>query len=246
MADRERDPDSERYAYSRTALARLAFSAELRELADRAAARVPTTNDCWSHPGEPVGDAFDLVKQAQEALTRAVIYERQKGTSWEAIAEQLDIKKQSAHERYKDAVEEWKLGLVEPFYPPSRPDEKIRSLRLHDAAYTPTAAGRRLDAWARERGQGEHAVTGALPALTTAEEMVQVLDGINHLYGDGRKPADPAARARLTDRKAALLERIAVEDGNPQAAVQAAEARALAAQLRTEAEKARAEAEGEL
>lgn len=233
MTEAEHDPDDERYAYSRTALSRLAFSDELRELADRAASGVPTKNDSGSVPGEQVGDAFALVQQAQEVLAHAVIYERQKGTSWEAIAEHLDIKKQSAHERYKDRIEEWKLALVEPFYP-SRPDAKLRSLRLHQAAYAPTTAGQRLDEWARERGQGEHAVTGALPVLSTVEEMVQVLDGLNHLYRDMHTPPDPAARARLLERKAALLDRIAVEEGRPEAAAQAEEARALAVQLRAE------------
>ncbi|SCE46555.1 hypothetical protein GA0115236_161528 [Streptomyces sp. IgraMP-1] len=45
---------------------------------------------------------------------------------------------------------------------------------------------------------------------------------------------DPAARLRLTELKAALLDRIAVEEGRPEATVQAEEARALAAQLRAE------------
>jgi hypothetical protein len=246
MTDAERDPSNDRYAYSRTALARLTFSAELRELADRAAAGVPTTNDMWARPGEVVGDALDLVHQAQEVLVRAVIYERQKHTSWEAIGEQLDMKKQSAHEKYKDAVAEWQLALQEPLYP-APPGAPVRGLRLHEAAYEPTTAGQNLDEWVREHmpthRETDHPVTGHLPALSTAEEMVQVLDALKHLYGDMRTPPDPAARARLTERKAALLDRIAVEDGRPEAAQQAEEARALAAQLRAEAAQARDESQ---
>ncbi|MFE7268539.1 hypothetical protein ACFU9B_42320 [Streptomyces sp. NPDC057592] len=244
MTDAEHDPDSERYAYSRTALARLALSFELRELADRAAAGVPTTNDMWARPGEAVSDALDLVHQAQEVLARAVVYERQKHTSWEVVGEQLDMKKQSAHERYKEAVTEWQLSLQEPHYP-APPGAPVRDLRLHEAAYAPTTAGQNLDAWVREHipahQETNHPVTGHLPALTTAEEMVQVLDALNHLYGDMHTPPDPGARARLTERKAALLDRIAVEDGRPEAAQQAEEARALAAQLRTEATQAHGE-----
>ncbi|MGV9815897.1 hypothetical protein ACWDTQ_28805 [Streptomyces cellulosae] len=244
MTDAEYDPDSERFAYSRTALARLALSAELRELADRAAGGVPTTSDMWARPGEAVGNALDLVRQAQEVLVRAVIYERQKHTSWETIGEQLDMKKQSAHEKYKDAVAEWQLALQEPHYP-APPGAPVRGLRLHEAAYTPTTAGQGLDAWVREHipahRETEHPVTGHLPALSTAEEMVQVLDALKHLYGDMRTPPNPEDRARLTERKAALLDRIALEDGRPEAAQQADEARALAAQLRAEAAQARAE-----
>ncbi|MFD5489502.1 hypothetical protein ACFWIV_29010 [Streptomyces virginiae] len=241
MTDAEHDPDSERYGYSRTALARLVLSSELRELADSAAGGVATTHDMWAHPGEVVGHALDLVRQAQEVLARAVVYERQKGTSWEAIGEQLDVKKQSAHERYKPLVEEWKVALQEPFHP-APPEQPVRNRLLHDAAYAPTAAGRRLDQWVREHipahREADHPVTGHLPILTTAEELVQVLDAINHLYHDTRTPPDPAGRARLAERKAALMERIAVEDGRPEAAEQAAEARARAAQLRAEADGA--------
>ncbi|MEH0589855.1 hypothetical protein QA942_39820 [Streptomyces sp. B21-106] len=244
MTDAEHDPASERYAYSRTALARLALSAELRELAERAAGGIPTTNDMWAHPGETVGNALDLVHQAQEVLVRAVVYERQKHTSWEAIGEQLEMKKQSAHERFKKAVAEWQLSLQEPHYP-APPGAPVRGLRLHEAAYAPTTAGQNLDTWVREHipahRETDHPVTGHLPALTTAEEMVQVLDALHHLYGDRRTPPDPDARARLTERKAALLDRIAVEDGRPEAAQQAEEARALAAQLRTEAAQTRDE-----
>ncbi|KUL73911.1 MULTISPECIES: hypothetical protein [unclassified Streptomyces] len=241
MTGVEHEPANERYAYSRTALARLALSDELRELADRAAAGVPTTNDMWAQPGEVVGDALDLVHQAQEALVRAVIYERQKHTSWEAIGEQLNMKRQSAHEKYRDAVAEWQLALQEPHYPaPS--GAPVRGLRLHEAAYAPTTAGARLDAWVHEhipaQRETEHPVTGHLPALSTAEEMVQVLDALNHLYGDSRTPPDPKARARVIERKAALLDRIAVEQGRPEAAQQAEEARALAAQLHAEAAQA--------
>ncbi|MGV4988985.1 hypothetical protein ACVB8X_40870 [Streptomyces sp. NRAIS4] len=52
------------------------------------------------------------------------------------------------------------------------------------------------------------------------------------------KRPDPVARLRLTERKAALLDRIAIEEGRPEAAVQAEEARALAAQIRAEIEGA--------
>ncbi|MFC7872034.1 hypothetical protein ACFUS2_12910 [[Kitasatospora] papulosa] len=241
MTDVEHDPDSERYAYSRTALARLALSAELRELADRAIAGVPTTNDMWARPGEAVGTALDLLHQAQEVLARAVVYERQKHTSWEAIGEQLDVTKQSAHVRFKEAVAEWQLSLQEPHYSAS-PGARVRSLRLHEAAYAPTSAGKNLDAWVREHipahRETDHPVTGHLPALSTAEEMVQVLDTLNHLYVDTRTPPDPSARIRLVERKAALLDRIAAEEGRPEAAQQAEEARALAAQLRNDAAKA--------
>ncbi|MFE7268021.1 hypothetical protein ACFU9B_39470 [Streptomyces sp. NPDC057592] len=73
--------------------------------------------------------------------------------------------------------------------------------------------------------------------------MGQALDGLNYLYRNmsqlGFEGPDPKARLRLTERKAALLDRIAIEEGRPEAAVQAEEARALAAQLRGSPSRAR-------
>ncbi|MFJ4700627.1 hypothetical protein ACIP5N_21385 [Streptomyces sp. NPDC088768] len=238
MMNVEHDADSERYAYSPKALARLVLSYELRELADRAAGGVPTGSDDYAEPGEEVADAFALVQQAQEVLTRAVLFERARHTSWEVIAEQLDMRKQSAHERYREAEQEWKDTLHAPFDPiPPGTRFRFNYLRLHEAAYEPIKAGRELDEWAKGRGQGEHAVTGGLPTLSLLEEMGQLLDGLSHLYRDMHKRPDPVARLRLTERKAALLDRIAVEEGRPEAAAQADEARALAARLRAEIEE---------
>ncbi|MGW0491159.1 hypothetical protein [Streptomyces olivaceus] len=239
MTDVEHDPDTERYAYSPKALARLVLSYELRALADRAAGGVPTGSDDYAEPGEEVADALALVHQAQEVLSRAVLFERARHTSWEAIAEQLDVKKQSAHERYREAEQEWKDALHEPFNPiPPGARFPYEYLRLHEAAYEPIKAGRDLDEWAQERGKGEHAVTGGLPTLSLLEEMGQLLDGLNYLYRDMHKRPDPAVRLRLTERKADLLDRIAIEEGRPEAAAQAEEARALAAELRAEIEDA--------
>ncbi|WP_306324122.1 MULTISPECIES: hypothetical protein [unclassified Streptomyces] len=227
------DPVTDRFAYSRTALARLVLSFEQRDLADRAAAGVPT-NDAFMNGGEMVEECVGLVEQAQEVLRRAVIWERQKGTSWEEIGERLGgISRQAAHERYKAAVDEWQQSLVEPYGPEVR---GYRSPILHEAALEPTATGRRLDAWARKHvpsaREDEHPVTGHLPHLSAAEEVVQVLEAINHM---NETDASPAERAVVYDRKAALLERIAAEDGKPEAAEQAADARVRAARLRDEA-----------
>ncbi|MFE7268022.1 hypothetical protein ACFU9B_39475 [Streptomyces sp. NPDC057592] len=100
---------------------------------------MPTGADEYGEPGEEVGQALDLIEQAKEVLVRAVIYERARHTSWEAIAEQLDMKKQSAHERYREAEQEWKDALHEPFnpippgarFPPRIPAAARGCLRAH-------------------------------------------------------------------------------------------------------------------
>ncbi|MFI9824586.1 hypothetical protein ACIHFC_29655 [Streptomyces sp. NPDC052013] len=238
MTDAERTPDTDRYAYSRAALARLVLSFEQKQLAVQAAAGVPT-DDAYATPGSLVTEAQQLVQLAREVLTRSVIYERTKGTSWEEIGEALGITRQSAHERFKAAWDEWELSLVEPFEKDE--DWPIPSMRIHEAAYEPTRTGRQLDQWVREtlpayRNQ-EHPVSGHLRPLSTVEEMNQVLAAISHLHSSG---AGPAERAAVYERKATLLDRIAVEDSQPAAAEQAAEARARAVQLRAEAEEGRA------
>lgn len=241
-AEQHPDPAVDRFGYSRAALARIVLAYELRELADRAMTGVPTVHDAWqSNTGETVSDAADLVGQAQEVLTRAVLYERAKGTSWENIGEALGgITRQSAHERYREAEQEWKEAQHEPYDESSWPWGP-RNTRLHEAALEPTATGRRLDAWVRDHmaarsgiRDDEHPVTGHLPSLSAADEMVQVLDAINYAQ---RTDAGPAFRAQMHERKAALLDRIAVEDGRPEATVQASESRILAAQLRAQAEQ---------
>ncbi|AIV38379.1 hypothetical protein [Streptomyces sp. CCM_MD2014] len=66
------DPDADRYAYSRTAPARIALSAEPRELADRATAGVPAPHDMWAlspfssvpKPGSPEKGRHDRTNAA--------------------------------------------------------------------------------------------------------------------------------------------------------------------------------------
>ncbi|PPI89057.1 hypothetical protein [Nocardia nova] len=230
--------EDDRYAYSRAALARLALSDARRDLADRSASGVPTDTDPWS-PGEHVRAARELVHLAEEVLTRAVVYERSRGTSWEAIGSELDITRQSAHTRFRDDEARWQRALLEPVK--SIAGGKLRSLELPEAAYRPTAAGQQLDHWARihcpEFGDVPAPVTGNLAPLSTIEEMNQVLAAMQHLYADPSTPPDPAERLRLAERKAALLERIAVEEGSAQAHETAAGARALVAELRSELEQ---------
>ncbi|MFF4542217.1 hypothetical protein [Streptomyces aureus] len=227
-------PAPDRYAYSRQALSRLVLSYEQRDLAERAAAGVPT-DDAYAAPGELVEGAQTLVELAQGALRWAVVHERQKGTSWEEIGVRLGgITRQAAHERYRDAVEEWQRSLVQP-YEQGTTASPYAAPVLHEAALTPTATGARLDEWARAhvasaRSQ-EHPVSGPLPPLTTVEEMNQVLAAIQHLTSHD---ADPAERAAVYERKANLLDRIAIEDGRPDAAELAADARARAVVLRTQ------------
>ncbi|WP_306358962.1 MULTISPECIES: hypothetical protein [unclassified Nocardia] len=231
MSSGER-PEDDRYAYSTSALARLVLSEQMREVADHAASLVPTIGDRGLHGGEMVAAARGLLNMAQEAMVRAVLYERSRHTSWETIGEVLEITRQSAHAKFREDEQEWKEALQEPFYESAGP---IRNLRLPEAAFQPTVAGQRLDKWAvKHCDEEDHSVTGGLPTLSTIEEMNQVLAALTHLYSDMFSPIDQEKHARLLERKAGLLDRIATEEGRPEAAQQAAEARARAAELRAQ------------
>jgi hypothetical protein len=81
-------PETDRYSYSRAALARLVLSFERRDLAVHAAAGVPT-GDEYADPGNLVAEAPHLVELSREILARSVVYERAKGTSWDAIGTAL-------------------------------------------------------------------------------------------------------------------------------------------------------------
>lgn len=164
-------------------------------------------------------DITRMVHQSQEVLTRAVLVERAKGTNWETIAEQLDIRGQSDQARYREAEQTWEDALHDPF-DRQGPGGRCRGLVLHEAVYAPIGAGRDLDEWAQQQGQGKHAVTGGLPTLPLLEEIGQVLDGLSYLGRDRHKASDPAVRLQLTERQAALLDRIASEENRPEAAVQ--------------------------
>ncbi|MFE2962008.1 hypothetical protein [Nocardia tengchongensis] len=226
--------EDDRYSYSTQALARLVLSELMSEVADHAASLVPTIGDDDDRAGEMVEAARGLLSMAQEALVRAVLYERSRHTSWEEIGEVLEITRQSAHARFREDEREWKEALQEPFYEPTG---RIRNLRLPEAAYQPTTTGQRLDKWAAKHcDEDERSVTSGLPELSVLEEMNQVLAALNHLYIDREmfSPIDQDKQARLLDRKAALLDRIATEEGRPEAAGQAAEARARAAELRAQ------------
>jgi len=230
----ESNPD-DRFGYSRKALAQLVLSHDAAELAQDAM-RMVRPHDDDDVPYEVISGALALVESANAVLRAAVVWSRERHASWEEIGEALGgITRQSAHNKYAEAENDWKLGLVEPIVPP--PADRPKGLawqRLHEAAYEPTTAAARLDQWAAEHGLGERAVSGNLPTLSTLDELGNLMDAINHATKN-LSNYKGEERARLLDRKAQLLDRIAIEQDRPESAELAAGARAKAAELRAEA-----------
>jgi hypothetical protein len=126
--------------YSRRALARLAFSVAAKELSDQARGSVSTRSDGYARPGDFLEEALALRAQVEWLLTRAVVLERERGTSWAEIGERLEASKQAAHERYNKLEDDRRSALDEPWAPQGAgtdalvcqlPDGDARSLTIH-------------------------------------------------------------------------------------------------------------------
>lgn len=199
-------------AWSRTALARLALSEAAAVLADSAVSLVPTINDGWARPSDNVEHAAQLVAAAREVLDRAVVYDRERGASWSAIGEALDVTRQSAHERYAPVVARWESGLDEPW------SDDGRNPGLPTGASDPDQSPARLDRWcathitdqtsgarqqAERAGAADRMVSAELPQHTATSEAASVTRQIaRHLTERG---ATPEPRQPFGARKRALL-----------------------------------------
>jgi hypothetical protein len=229
----EVDEDS---PYTTDSLARLAMSAEARELADSARGHVPTRGRRTT--AGDVQDAAGLVVHAEMVLQWAVIAAREAGESWEDIGLALGIKRQSAHERYADAVRRWREDLVHPY---GVDDDGRRAALLHDAAHDPDYWAPRLDEWARRHldpgdvDYGERPVSAGLRRMGPLDELLALGTRRTALLAEHLAPP-PAEVAAICEREAVLYERLA--DAGLDVTVNreaAARARARAEQLRAEA-----------
>ncbi|MFC9845027.1 hypothetical protein ACFWFF_34110 [Streptomyces sp. NPDC060223] len=138
--------DDDRRAYSRDALGRLALSRAAVTVADRAGGLVATRNDANSGPGGRVSQALELTELAEWTLALAVVYERERGSSWEDIARHLGVGVVQAQERFSPELARWEAAFDAPY----RLDETgcRRVPQLPTAAYGPHHACSGLDLWA--------------------------------------------------------------------------------------------------
>lgn len=197
-------------ALSRRALARLAFSASAAQLADRARAQVSTSDDSWLRPGELVDQARSLLVAAHELFEKAIIFERERGTSWAELGAVLDISKQAAQQRHGQAVEDWAQSL----------DQALTVVEGQFAfAHVPGEGGaapgelaERLDAWCLQftgrhnKPGGTKPVSGGLELAGSAEQVL-LLNRLAQRMTTERDPAKLRAfHAAKTALMAALLE----------------------------------------
>lgn len=206
--------------YPPEALARIALSAAAQELADSASSLVPTSSDGYAHGGEFVETAARLVGDAERLLRRAVIYERERGRSWETIGGAMGIKRQTAHERFAGDVEEWQAAFDRPYEPQG---QGLCISTLPDGAARPTWTAQYLDKWVATRAEPssihhgeEHPVSGNLideERLTLG--LSSAVTSSASRWSDLQKTGgvmDPIAERAFWERKRRLYERLAIED----------------------------------
>jgi hypothetical protein len=141
--------DAENTTYSRAARLRVALSELAAEIADSARSMVPTASDSYAHGGEFAESAAQLAAQARELLTLAVAYERRRGSSWERIGEPLGTSRQSAQERFGEAVR----GLDDAITTAWILDDP-RTPGVPEGAGDPAETAARLDRWVLRHLEG--------------------------------------------------------------------------------------------
>lgn len=155
--------DAERGRYSRAALARLVLSDETHGLSEAAGNLMVTRYDAYCGPGGRVSEAVALGEGVEQVLTSAVIYERERGSSWDAIGRCLGVSGMAAQERFGPAIDSWQAAFEVPYR--LDPTGRKRIPQLPTAAYDPASACRILDLSARVRFSlfdDDHAVSGGL------------------------------------------------------------------------------------
>ncbi|MFD4341765.1 hypothetical protein ACFWPP_31850 [Streptomyces anulatus] len=165
--------------------------------------------------GERLRRALALKKELDELVERAVIAEREEGTTWAQLADPTGISKQAAHERWAGNVTAWAAN-GRAMFPPNSQHSALEVARRLDQVYAdldsrhsqdavssgldavrfPGAAA--AEAARRARAQGLHTRLSVLDErLTTAYDEWQLLNDAG---------ARPEARAEALHLLAALNE----------------------------------------
>lgn len=190
--------------YPAAALAQLALSESARRTAEHAAALVPAPAPDGGTEADEVHRAAALLADAQVVLDRAVVAARERGASWQAIGDQLEITRQSAQERWAERMREWTADLDRPW--------STRAGTLPDGALHPKQSVAELDAWCAQQvvesgdapADEEHLVGGRLPAHTASSRAVTALRHARALRvrdrdGEPVSDAEWAAAAALSE-----------------------------------------------
>jgi hypothetical protein len=156
-----------------------------------------------------------------------VILERERGTSWGEIGEELSATtKQAAQQRFGGVVEEWLAALDEPLV---RGRGGIYDCRLPDGADSPERCVARLDAWVKRHDNPTD------PPRSVSAERADLVEQVAQLDRAARRISgenDPAKRRAFFEHKARVMRNIAeAQPGNVDALEAAADAAAQLAKM---------------
>jgi hypothetical protein len=210
--------------HPRRALARLALSTAYREAADFAAGGVPTVSDAYGDPQDYVDHAARILAIAQDVLARAVVYARERGGTWSAIAEALDTTPEQARDRYTAIVDRWEDGLDQPWERSGR----FLASRMPDGTTEPDVTAADLDRWclrhldensgtrhnARHDDIEDRMVSATLPEHTPLTEMTSLTRTASYLIQRGAD-ATEAERDAYQARKARVLATLRAAEVTP-------------------------------
>jgi hypothetical protein len=155
--------------YGPRARLRVALALAAADLADHAAAIVPTDTDRAGHSGEMLACVAQLASAAQEMLALAIAYERRRGASWEGIGEALGVSKQAAHSRYAADVAAYDHAL-------------LMAWLTGDAHYPGVPAGAidaaasALDRWLSDRRPRRGRTPDQVPSVTAGLAQLSITD----------------------------------------------------------------------
>jgi hypothetical protein len=203
--------------HPRRALARLALSSAYREAADFAAGGVPTVSDEYGDAYDYVDHAARLLSTAQDVLTRAVVYARERGGSWDDIAEALNLTAEQARDQYTATIDRWDDALNRPWERSGR----FLASRMPDGTTEPDETAADLDQWclrhleeydgarhnARHDGIEDRMVSANLPEHTSVTEMTSLTRTAAYLIQRGAE-ITRAERGAYERRKKELMSRL--------------------------------------
>jgi hypothetical protein len=227
--------------YSMEARMRVALSASAARASTQAIALVPTYGEYGCVRGELAETAAGLARLAVDALTFAIACERQRGTSWERIAEVMGEKAGMVQRLYERPVARLQRRLLEAWLDPER------AAILPEGAADPDETAARLDAWladdiGRDAMVDQHPdsevrarpVSGELPVMSLAEHR-ELLTSAARLIAEGDQ--SPHAESNLRRQRIALLEWLLAEELNRPNTTGSLDQHALRRTLETERRK---------
>jgi hypothetical protein len=174
----------DKLAYTPAMLARLVYSHAAYELSERLVSEAATHSDSYGRGAFLTEEALVTLSEAEALLEAAVVGDRTRGASWQAVAEALDVPAERARERFAEREREFREAVL---FPHRYPENGCLGYTVAPyAVEEPDRVRERLDGWvvkhrrssAPDRDETQP-VTRGLTAMSTswiAERIGQVLE----------------------------------------------------------------------